>query len=106
MLKESVKKITDLGDNPPEVPLRSLDPEIGQSLDEIFRKLANLRTQTVGAIYDVEEAMRQGLPLTQEWEEKKGPSIVKLSEALRAEINRVAALLKDLTLRSDVRKNV
>ncbi len=82
MLKDSVKKIDDLGDNPPEVPLRSLDPVLGQSLDEIFRKLANLRTQALGVIYIVEEAIGQGLPLTDEWEEKMGPPIIEGSEAL------------------------
>jgi len=102
MLKESVKKIDDLGDNPPEVPIRSLDHEVAQSLDEIFRKLAHLRTQAVGVIYDVEEAIHQDQSLSEEWEREKGPQIVEGSEALRAEIARLAGLLKDLTLKTDV----
>ena len=106
MLKDSVNRIDDLGDNPPEVPLGSLDPEIAQSLDEIFRKLANVRTQAVGVIYDVEEAIRQGLPLSEEWEEMRGPPIVERSEAFRAEIDHLAGLLKELTLRTDIQKNV
>lgn len=106
MLRDSVNKIDDLGDNPPEVPLGSLDPEIAQSLDSIFRKIAYLRTQAVTVIYEVEEATRQGLPLTEQWEEKAGPAIIEGSEAIRAEIARLAGLLKELTLRTDVRRSV
>lgn len=106
MLKDSVNRIDNLGDNPPHVVLASLDPEVAQSLDSIFRKIAHLRRQAVTVIYEVEEAIRQGVSLTEEWEEKMGPPMIEGSEALRAEIARLAGLLRDLTLKTDVRKDV
>ncbi len=106
MLKDSVNKIDNLGDNPPHVVFASLDPEVAQSLDSIFRKIAHLRVQAVTVIYEVEKAIRQDLPLTEEWEQKMGPPIIEGSEALRAEIAVLAGLLKELTLRTDVRRSV
>jgi len=54
----------------------------------------------------VEDSIRQGLPLTEEWEEKMGPPIIEGGEAFGAEIARFAGLSKDLTLETDVRKGV
>ncbi|MCJ7667407.1 MAG: hypothetical protein MUP04_03820, partial [Anaerolineae bacterium] len=70
-----------------------------------FGKLGDLRVQAVTVIYEVEEAIRQGLPLTQQWEEKVGPPILEGSEAIRAEIDRIFERLKDLTLKTDVWRN-
>ena len=106
MLKESVNKIDKVGDNRPQVVFASLDPEIAQSFDYMYHKIADLRMRAVRVIYEVEEAMRQGLSLTKEWEERMGPPIIEGSEALRAEIARLAGLLRDLTLKTDVRKSV
>ena len=99
-LKDSLNKIDEIGDRPPKVVLRSLDPDLSRSLDEIFRKLGDLRTQTVRLISDVEEATRQQQSLTKEWEERRGPPIIEGIEALRAEIARLDTLLKELTLKA------
>jgi len=106
LLKESLNKIDEIADRPPKVVLRSLDLDLSQSLDEIFRKLADLRMQTIRVIYDVEEATHQHQSLTKEWEEQVGPAILKGCTALQAEIARLAGLLKELTLKTDVRRSV
>ena len=62
-----------------------------------------------GVIHKLEEALRQGLPFTAEWEERIGLPIFEefeKSKALRAEIARLAGLLKDLTLKADALKIV
>jgi hypothetical protein len=106
MLKDSVDKIKNLGDNPPQVVPASLDPEVEQSLDSIFEKMAYVTIKARTVISEVEEAVCQGLPFTAEWEERIGPPIFEESKALRAEIARLAGLLKDLTLKTDIRKKV
>jgi len=103
LLKESLNKILEISDRPPKVVLRSLDPDLSQSLDVIFRKLADLTMQTRRVIYDVEEATRQQQSTTREWEEQVGAAIEKGVAALQSEIASLAKILKELTLKAQAR---
>ncbi len=105
MLRHCVDEIHNLRNNPPRVVFASLDPEIAGSLDSIFRKIDQLSAQA-GTVMYVEGAIGKGLQLSEEWLEQRDPPIMETSEALRVEIARLAALLKELAVKTDVRKRI